>query len=111
MCTVQTLSSRLTTGIQGLDDILLDGITIYEMSAAESAERAQEDENTLYVPAEVELGERMRALLAEVDPARAELARALFAAGRPAARAVVLPAILPVVGPRAVALVHLFLGA
>jgi circadian clock protein KaiC len=45
----------------------LDGVSIYEMSAAESAERAQEDENTLYVPAEVELGERMRALLAEVD--------------------------------------------
>src|SRR4051812_8309732 len=45
----------------------LDGIAVYEMSSAESAAGDDEEENTLYVPAEVELGERMRALLAEVD--------------------------------------------
>jgi circadian clock protein KaiC len=50
----------------------LDGIVIYELSAASPA-HLEDDENTLYVPAEIELGERMRALLAEVDrvqPAR-----------------------------------------
>src|SRR5580704_5165090 len=50
----------------------LDGIVIYEMSVG-AGESVQDDENTLYVPAEVELGERMQTLLAEVDrvkPAR-----------------------------------------
>jgi circadian clock protein KaiC len=51
----------------------LDGVDVYEMSAGEAAVESAEEENTLYVPAEVELGERMRALLVEVDrvkPAR-----------------------------------------
>ncbi len=47
-------------------DWSLEGVNIYEMSAGEAIETADE-ENTLYVPAEVELGERMRALLVEVD--------------------------------------------
>jgi circadian clock protein KaiC len=50
----------------------LDAVDVYEMSAAESG-FAEQDENTLYVPAEVELGERVTALLREVDrvkPAR-----------------------------------------
>jgi circadian clock protein KaiC len=54
----------------------LDGIVIHEMSAASPVDRTQEEENTLYVPAEVELGERMRALLAEVrrvEPVRVVL--------------------------------------
>ncbi len=41
--------------------------SIYEMSVAGGVETPDEEENTLYVPAEVELGERMRALLAQVD--------------------------------------------
>ncbi len=45
----------------------LDAIGIYEMSAGEALGAPEDDENTLYVPAEVELGERMRELLAEVD--------------------------------------------
>lgn len=45
----------------------LDGVDIYEMSAAETVAMRNEEENTLYVPAEVELGERMQALLVEVD--------------------------------------------
>lgn len=44
----------------------LDGVHVYEMSAADSPPTELE-ENTLYVPAEVELGERVLALLAEVD--------------------------------------------
>ena len=52
----------------------VDALDVYEMSAGESGlDGSNEDENTLYVPAEVELGERMKALLAEVDrvkPAR-----------------------------------------
>lgn len=44
----------------------LEGIQIYEMSVGGGHE-VQDEENTLYVPAEVELGERMEALLAEVD--------------------------------------------
>ena len=44
----------------------IDGLDVYEMSSGE-ASLDTEEENTLYVPAEVELGERMRALLAEVD--------------------------------------------
>ena len=44
----------------------LDGIAIFELSAAAPAE-AEDEENTLYVPAEVELNERVRALLGEVD--------------------------------------------
>jgi circadian clock protein KaiC len=43
----------------------LTGIDVFEMSAGESAATA--DENTLYLPSEVELGERMAALLAEVE--------------------------------------------
>ncbi len=45
----------------------LDGLFVYEMYAGEAFSAPEEDDNTLYVPAEVELGERMRALLAEVD--------------------------------------------
>jgi circadian clock protein KaiC len=45
----------------------LEGLDVYEMSAAEPLGRTDDEENTLYVPAEVELGERMRGLLAEVD--------------------------------------------
>jgi circadian clock protein KaiC len=49
-----------------------EGVTIYQMSAGESSEPGEE-ENTLYVPSEVELGERMKGLLREVErvkPAR-----------------------------------------
>ncbi|NOU28799.1 MAG: AAA family ATPase [Polyangiaceae bacterium] len=45
----------------------LDGLAVYEMYAGEALTAPEEEENTLYVPAEVELGERMRALLEEVD--------------------------------------------
>jgi circadian clock protein KaiC len=45
----------------------LTGCDIYEMSAAETISMRNEEENTLYVPGEVELGERMQELLAEVD--------------------------------------------
>jgi circadian clock protein KaiC len=63
----------------GLD---LAGIEIHEMSAAETIAMRNEEENTLYVPAEVELGERMQALLAEVESreARAGGARLLLGA-------------------------------
>jgi circadian clock protein KaiC len=44
----------------------LEGIDVYEMSVG-SAHDVQDDENTLYTPAEVELGERMEALIAQVD--------------------------------------------
>src|SRR5581483_9694364 len=44
----------------------LQGLALYDMMAAEAAVHPDE-ENTLYVPAEVELGERMRRLLEEVD--------------------------------------------
>lgn len=44
----------------------LDGIEIHEMAVTEVDSDPSED-NTLYVPAEVELGERMAALLATVD--------------------------------------------
>jgi circadian clock protein KaiC len=46
-----------------------DELKIHELSAAADG-APEDDENTLYVPAEVELGERMRALLAEVDRVR-----------------------------------------
>jgi circadian clock protein KaiC len=45
----------------------LDNIDVYEMSAGEPLQASEDEENTLYVPAEVELGERMRALLDQVD--------------------------------------------
>jgi circadian clock protein KaiC len=51
----------------------LDGVEIYEMSAGETFSAPEDDENTLYVPAEVELGERMEQLLAvvaRVEPRR-----------------------------------------
>lgn len=44
----------------------IEAISVYEMSAAETG-YLEQDENTLYVPAEVELGERVSALLREVD--------------------------------------------
>jgi circadian clock protein KaiC len=53
-------------------DWTLTGVDIYEMSAAETVAMRNEEENTLYVPAEVELGERMQALLAEVDRVKPE---------------------------------------
>lgn len=45
----------------------LEGLEIYEMSAAETLAMRNEEDNTLYVPADIELGERMHALLGEVD--------------------------------------------
>lgn len=45
----------------------LEGMDIYEVSAAETVATRNEEDNTLYVPAEIELGERMHALLEEVD--------------------------------------------
>jgi circadian clock protein KaiC len=45
----------------------IEGMTIYEMSAAETISMRNEEENTLYVAGEIELGERMRDLLTEVD--------------------------------------------
>jgi circadian clock protein KaiC len=50
----------------------LDGIEIHEMSAAETVAMRNEEENTLYAPAEIELGERMQALLEEVDRVKPE---------------------------------------
>jgi circadian clock protein KaiC len=50
----------------------LDQIVIHELSAADSG-APEDEENTLYVPSEIELGERVQELLAEVDrvkPAR-----------------------------------------
>lgn len=50
----------------------LDGVDIYEM-AGDASHAGPDTDNTLYVPAEVELGERISALLAEVErvkPAR-----------------------------------------
>jgi len=47
----------------------LDGLDVYEMSAAEG-HPIEQDENTLYVPAEVELGERVQALMQEVERVR-----------------------------------------
>lgn len=44
----------------------LDRVHVYEMSAADAGP-AEHEENTLYVPAEVELGERVLALLEQVD--------------------------------------------
>jgi circadian clock protein KaiC len=48
----------------------LEGVDIYEMSAAETLAMRDLEENTLYAPAEVELGERMQLLLARVDEVR-----------------------------------------
>lgn len=48
----------------------LEGIDVYEMSAAETLAMRDEEENTLYVPAEIELGERMKVLVAQVDRVR-----------------------------------------
>ncbi len=53
------------TGVAASHGWDLAGIDVFEMSAGESASTA--DENTLYLPSEVELGERMAALLAEVE--------------------------------------------
>lgn len=47
----------------------LDGICVYEMSAADALQ-PERDENTLYAPAEIELGERISALLEVVDRVR-----------------------------------------
>lgn len=44
----------------------LDGIAIHEMTGGDD-DSSTDDENTLYSPAEVELGERMTALLREID--------------------------------------------
>ncbi len=45
----------------------VDQIAIYEMYAGDALHEDEQDDNTLYMPAEVELGERMKLLLAEVD--------------------------------------------
>lgn len=42
-------------------------VDVYEMYAGEALAEDGDEENTLYLPAEVELGDRMKALLAEVD--------------------------------------------
>jgi circadian clock protein KaiC len=47
----------------------LERLAVYEMSVGDEPAN-EDDENTLYVPAEVELGERVTALLAEVDRVR-----------------------------------------
>jgi circadian clock protein KaiC len=47
----------------------LDDLAIFELSAADGGS-LDDDDNTLYVPAEVELGERIGALLDEVDRVR-----------------------------------------
>lgn len=47
----------------------LERVHVYEMSAADVGP-SEHDENTLYVPAEVELGERVVSLLQEVDRVR-----------------------------------------
>src|SRR4051812_16505998 len=52
---------RELTAVASAHGWSLDGIDIHEMSVAEPVEQAGEEENTLYVPAEVELGERMKA--------------------------------------------------
>jgi circadian clock protein KaiC len=44
----------------------LDDVSVYEMSASDDS-LAETEENTLYVPAEVELGERISALLEVVE--------------------------------------------
>jgi circadian clock protein KaiC len=44
----------------------LDGVDIHEMSGSATADGA-DDENTLYVPGDIELGERMDRLLVEID--------------------------------------------
>src|SRR5689334_18613707 len=41
----------------------IERLHIYEVSAAETLAMRNEEENTLYVPGEIELGERMRELL------------------------------------------------
>ena len=45
----------------------LDGVTVHEMNVGDTRTLVDEEDNTLYAPAEVELGERMTALLDEVD--------------------------------------------
>jgi circadian clock protein KaiC len=50
----------------GSHDWSLEGVDIYEMSGSPAGE-INEDENTLYVPGDIELGERMDKLLAEID--------------------------------------------
>jgi circadian clock protein KaiC len=45
----------------------LDGIEIHEMAEGGAGPEIVEDDNTLYLPSEVELGERMRSLLTTVD--------------------------------------------
>lgn len=46
----------------------LEGLHVCELSAGDP--HSDDEENTLYVPAEVELGERMQAILSEVDTVR-----------------------------------------
>ena len=48
----------------------LDGVTIHEMANSDTRGLVDEEDNTLYAPAEIELGERMTALLDEVDRLR-----------------------------------------
>ncbi len=48
----------------------LEGVALYEMATGDPVDTFGDEENTLYFPAEVELGERMRALLAEVERVR-----------------------------------------
>lgn len=68
-CLYVTLSETREelVAVAGSHGWTLEGVDIYEMSAAETIAMRNDEDNTLYVPAEVELGERMQALLAEVD--------------------------------------------
>src|SRR6185312_16683001 len=67
-CLYVTLSESAEelTAVADSHDWTLDGIAVFDMAATHGGAQAEE-ENTLYVPAEVELGERMRDLLREVE--------------------------------------------
>jgi circadian clock protein KaiC len=74
-CLYITLSESKSElhAVAGSHGWTLDALRVYEMSAAASADDTQDEENTLYVPAEVELSERLNKLLLVVDevkPAR-----------------------------------------
>ncbi len=68
-CLYVTLSESMTElkGVIASHGWSSAGLDIFEMSPVENAQSALDDENTLYMPSEVELGERIQVLLAEVD--------------------------------------------
>lgn len=45
----------------------LDGVTIHEMAVTDTHSLVDEEDNTLYAPAEIELGERMTSMLDVID--------------------------------------------